>query len=271
MKRFFAYGCSFVNYQYPTWADILIEDLEHKGVDGYNCGRSGSGNVLIASRIWETHARYNFNSDDIIIISWTNFFREDRYHTEGGWHTPGSIYHTRNSYPFTLFNFRYTSEKDTHDIMHYLLRDCMLMTSTVEALRATGAKVYTTHMNNPYRDEVLTNMGMETELLHMYKPWVEGSFESITNYHRDNGVSIDTSRPRYRNEMEPTKDIIEDHPLPLEHLDYLENIIVPHLDIELNDDTRKFANHWQNRLYENDQGFYPLEDWHTKEVEWPFG
>ena len=271
MKRFFAYGCSFVNYQYPTWADILIEDLGHKGVDGYNCGRSGSGNVLIASRIWETHARYNFNADDLIIISWSNFFREDRYHTSGGWHTPGNIFNTRNTYPFTLFNYRYTDEIDSHDLMHFLLRDCAIITSTMQALKETGAQVYITHMHDPYKDHILMNMHTEKNVLQLYEPWIKGDFKSAHEHCYYNNIENDLTRPRYRNEMEPNKDIIEDHPLPLEHLDYLENIIVPHLDIELDDDTRKFASHWQNRLYENDQGFYPLEDWHTKEVEWPFG
>lgn len=271
MKRFFAFGCSHVNYQYPTWADMLIEHYSKENIEGFNCGRTGSGNLTIASRVWDVHARYQYNSNDTIIISWSNFFREDRYHTRGGWHCPGNIFNTRTTYPFTLYNYRYVSEADTHDLMHYLMRDCALITSTIEGLKTTGAKVYTTHMSDPYKDELLLSMYNEANILNLYKPWIEGSFESIINYCRYDGVGTDISRPRYRNEMEPTKDIIEDHPLPLEHYNYLKNIIAPHVGINLHNSIEKYAEHWQNRLFENDQGYYPLEDWHTKEVEWPFG
>lgn len=271
MSRFFAFGCSHVNYQYPTWADMLIESLSQDNVEGFNCGRIGSGNLTIGSRIWDIHARYKYNSDDVIIISWSNFFREDRYHTQGGWHCPGNIFKNRTTYPFTFNNYRYNSERDTHDLMHYLMRDCMIITSTVEGLKATGATVYTTHMNNPYKDETLLSMPDESRILDMYRPWIEGSFESIMNHCWYEGVGVDKSRPRYRNEMAPLTDIIEDHPLPLEHYDYLKNIIAPYTNIKINKSIEDYANYWQNRLFENDQGYYPLEDWHTKEPEWPFG
>jgi len=271
MKRLFIFGCSHVNYHYPTWADILIEQLSRKNIEGYNCGRCGGGNLLSAYRIWEIHSRFKFTKDDTIIISWTNFFREDRYHVRGGWHTPGNIFNTRNTYPFTLFNFTYTSEEDSHDLMHYLLRDCMLITSTLEGLKNTEANVYTTHMNDPYKDNLLASIDRVPEVLELYKPWVSADIDDIMSHCWYENLGQDDTRPRYRNELEPTVDIIEDHPLPLEHLDYLEKKVSPVIGEYIDDETRKYTRYWQDRLYQNDQGFYPLQDWHPKEPGWPFG
>lgn len=271
MKRFFAFGCSHVNYHYPTWADILIHELSLQGVDGFNCGRIGSGNQLISHRVWEANATQTFNEDDLIIISWTNFFRDDRYHTKQGWHTPGNIVNNRTDFPLTLNNFTYRNGSQWYDIMHYLQRDCAIITSTVNGLKATGATVYTTHMGDPYLDEYLLEIPQVKNVLDLYKDTVKGTIDSIMNHCWYEGVGEDKSRPVYRNEMAPSVDIIEDHPIPLEHLDYLKEVVSPKIDVTISSDTEEYARYWQKRLYENNKGFYPLQDWYTKELEWIFG
>lgn len=271
MRRFFAFGCSHVNYHYPTWADMLIKSLSQDSIEGYNCGRIGSGNQLIANRVWETNARQKFNTDDLIIISWTNFFRDDRYHTNQGWHTPGNVINNRTDFPLTLNNFTYRNGSQWYDIMHYLQRDCAIITSTVRGLKNTGAKVFTTHMGDPYDDEYLLALPQVKDVLELYKEDVRGSIGSIMNHCWYDGVGEDTKRPMYRNEMAPTVDIIEDHPIPLEHLDYLKKVVSPVIDVKISNKTEEYAKYWQARLYENNKGFYPLQDFETKEMEWLFG
>jgi hypothetical protein len=74
-KRFFAFGCSYTNYYWPTWADIIGQD-----VDFYeNWGSIGSGNHYIFNSIIEAHVRHNFTKDDLVMIGWTSKEREDRY------------------------------------------------------------------------------------------------------------------------------------------------------------------------------------------------
>ena len=86
-KRFFAFGCSMTRYSWPTWADCIGREIPIY----YNYGKSGGGNVFIASQIAEAKMRYHFNSDDLIIAMWSTITREDRY-VNGTWETPGNIY-----------------------------------------------------------------------------------------------------------------------------------------------------------------------------------
>lgn len=86
--RLFTFGCSFTNYQWPTWADIIIHDLS---IEGYNYGLSGIGNVGIMYRILEADIRHKFTPDDCILINWTSWSREDRF-IDGEWKRYGNVY-----------------------------------------------------------------------------------------------------------------------------------------------------------------------------------
>lgn len=79
-KRFFAFGCSYTNYFWPTWADIIGQDIPIY----QNWGKMSSGNHYIFNSIVEANARYNFNKDDLVIVMWTFKEREDRY-SRGSW------------------------------------------------------------------------------------------------------------------------------------------------------------------------------------------
>lgn len=90
-KRFFAFGCSFTDYYWATWANILGEDLQVKyNTEFYNFGHLGIGNEGIMNLISQADAFYKFNEDDLVIICWTNIARIDRFH--GGWLQRGNIF-----------------------------------------------------------------------------------------------------------------------------------------------------------------------------------
>ena len=74
-KRFFAFGCSFTNYLWPTWADIIAHKIPHYE----NWGKGGAGNQFIFNSIIECNRRNKFNEDDLVIVMWTSCSREDRY------------------------------------------------------------------------------------------------------------------------------------------------------------------------------------------------
>lgn len=75
-KRFFAFGCSFTNYKWLTWADIIGHDIEVYE----NWAAQGAGNHFIFNSVIEADARHNFTKDDLVIIFWSTKEREDRYH-----------------------------------------------------------------------------------------------------------------------------------------------------------------------------------------------
>jgi hypothetical protein len=75
-KRFFAFGCSFTNYKWMTWADIIARDVEYYE----NWATPGAGNHFIFNSFMEADARHKFDQDDLIIIFWSTKEREDRYY-----------------------------------------------------------------------------------------------------------------------------------------------------------------------------------------------
>lgn len=73
--RFFAFGCSFTNYKWLTWADIIGNDIAVYE----NWAQPSAGNHFIFNSFIEADTRYNFTKDDLIIIFWSTKEREDRY------------------------------------------------------------------------------------------------------------------------------------------------------------------------------------------------
>lgn len=93
-KRFFAFGCSFTNYRWPTWADLISQAIPNATY--YNLGKSGAGQEYICATVMEAIKEYDINSEtDLVVIMWSTFFREDRLHFNQGypdWCTPGNLY-----------------------------------------------------------------------------------------------------------------------------------------------------------------------------------
>lgn len=86
-KRIFCFGCSFTEYQWPTWANIIQKDLD---IPVYNWGLCGIGNRGILSKMIQCDIKYSFNKDDLIIVVWSSWTREDRY-IDGHWRNHGNL------------------------------------------------------------------------------------------------------------------------------------------------------------------------------------
>lgn len=117
-QRIFAFGCSFTQYGWPTWADLIA--LQYPEKKYYNYGMAGLGNLGIASRISEANKRYDFNENDLVMVMWSTFCREDRW-VDHKWLTNGNVYNSE--YP------RDWVEKYA-DPYGYLIRDHALINLT---------------------------------------------------------------------------------------------------------------------------------------------
>jgi hypothetical protein len=91
-KRLFAFGCSFTNYKWPTWADILGCEFDYFE----NWGQDGAGNQYMFNSLIECNQQNKFTKDDTVIICWTNVDREDRYTDR--WLSGGNVYYS-HAYP----------------------------------------------------------------------------------------------------------------------------------------------------------------------------
>lgn len=73
-KRLFTFGCSFTNYWWPTWADILGQSFDKH----YNWGIASASNQYILNSLLECHAKQTITENDTVIIMWTFTDRESK-------------------------------------------------------------------------------------------------------------------------------------------------------------------------------------------------
>jgi hypothetical protein len=116
-QRIFIFGCSFTQYCWPTWANLLSWEAPHATT--YNFAQRGGGNLFISERIIVANQKFCFSSTDLILIMWSTHCREDRYIIDK-WYTPGNIF-TQNFYS-DEFVSKYACPKG------YLVRDLALIT-----------------------------------------------------------------------------------------------------------------------------------------------
>lgn len=130
-KRLFTFGCSFTNSGFPTWANLLAKEMPK--AEFYNYGMSGAGNQYIACRVSEINQVYNFDENDLVIILWSTFSREDRF-IKGKWESHGSVYHAEF----------YSGEfvKKYYDPIGSVVRDFALMDLTNQYLKSLPCDYY---------------------------------------------------------------------------------------------------------------------------------
>lgn len=133
-KRFFAFGCSMTSYCWPTWADIIAQEIP----ESYNYGKSGGGNMYIANQLTEANQRHKFNKDDLVMVMWSSIHREDRY-MNNQWETPGNIY-TQGTYDLSFV-------RKFADVRGYYIRDMALITMALKLLESTEATFHMLKMS----------------------------------------------------------------------------------------------------------------------------
>ena len=90
-KRLFTIGCSFTEYFYPTWANILSKSMPD--AEFFNLGLCGTSNPFIANRLVEANLKFKLCETDLVIIMWTTTCRETHY-VRGRWPcgpSPGTL------------------------------------------------------------------------------------------------------------------------------------------------------------------------------------
>lgn len=225
-KRFFAFGCSMTAYGWPTWADIIGNEIpEYR-----NYGQSGGGNLFISCQVTEAHMRHKFNKDDLVMIMWSSVAREDRY-LNGTWLTPGNIY-TQNYYDDNFVqNFA--------DELGYLLRDINLITLTKKFLDSIGVDYYFLNMS-PF--EIKCRDIRESTKFEKIKEFYSDTFNSIL----PDIFTLECNRQWPQHPISrPGGQTADYHPSPIQHFGYI-NKLFP--DIEWSQDTLKFVSESQEAM-----------------------
>jgi hypothetical protein len=100
-RRLFTFGCSFTNYKWQTWADIIGTQFS----EFQNWGKSGAGNFFISSSLYECHSIHKITKDDVVLIMFSSIDRFDFINQKSDFETNGSIYGENHSlYGDFVFN-----------------------------------------------------------------------------------------------------------------------------------------------------------------------
>jgi len=239
-NRVFTFGCSFTNYRWPTWADILAEEIKPKPL--YNYGMKGAGNLYIAHTISEADALHKFTEKDLVMVMWTNFHREDRFY-KGEWLPAGNLW-SQDYYPKDWYLL--------YDETHYLLRDLTLITFAKNFLENKKVDHHFMSMVPIIKGqagETILNSQQEKIVSCYDTSYIrESIFELIFN---NDWQSI---KPRsISKHPDATHDIYgkgwyEDcHAHPLEYLEYLKKLWPA---TEFKKTTEEYASHWHKVVLE---------------------
>ena len=234
-KRLFCFGCSFTQYLWSTWANIL--GTEFHDAEFYNFGKSGAGNHYIFNAIMQADSVYTFNHEDLVIVQWTNVSREDRYlepgrdgHESkhgleyGAWITPGNIY-TQDVYN-EEWRDKYFSEYGA------IIRDLAFIKGAYELLKHR-TQWHFIQMNNLTEYANQWDPGKKIE----ERPRVFGNTR-LEDFKKIYSGVINSLKPSFydvlfnNNWMQKfksdkkliNKNFQDGHPHPLEHYDYLKRI-----------------------------------------------
>ena len=209
MRRLFAFGCSFTKYYWSTWADILGKEFDYFE----NWGKAGAGNMFIANSVVESSIKNKFTKDDTIMIMWSGMTREDRYLDKTNkWMVGGNIY-TYNCYDEEFV------KKYIHVRGCYIrdLAQIHLVSHYLEKIGCSHAFMSMVDLNNP-TSKFHTDVSDEIDdLLEFYKDTLIKFKPSVHKIIFNNNWN---SRP-----TQPNKERSNAHPIPSEHLEYLEKIL----------------------------------------------
>ena len=224
MSRLFTFGCSFTQFFWLTWADIIAYELK---IPHQNWGVPGIGNVGIHSRLLECDLRNKFNEDDIILVVWSNWAREDRFDIKNShldnhsWSAGGGTMHSYDKH----FNETYCS------IGNDLIKNSTAMISANKMFDIRFNGHITTPMINLYNDKALAFNDKEKELALFYEDHIpnDGEFTRVKHPFSYNITN-------------------EIHPDIISHLAYVNEYICPKLNISLSNNTIDFFTKMHNEL-----------------------
>lgn len=214
MSRLFTFGCSFTHWPWPTWSNIIAHEL---AIPYQNWGLSGSGNVGIHARLTECDLRNTFTKDDIILVVWSSWSREDRYDVKQsrnampGWSVTGDVLH---SY-----------DKEFVDNYWSINNDLMKNSTAIISANKMCNIGFNGHLNTPlcslHNDSLLSFSENEKEIALFFEP------------HVPNDGEFKKQMCRYTNAN-------ESHPDILSHLDYVQEHLAPKLNLTLSKTTVDF-------------------------------
>lgn len=238
--RFFAFGCSFTSWHWPTWADVIGHEFPAENYR--NLGMCATGNEFAFHKLTQAHAKYNLTKDDLVVICWTNFAREDRY-IKNEWFTPGNIF-TQDMYPLEWV-------EKWFDLKGALLKTSSYIAAAKHILDSIGCKyIFTSMMPMTQIDEYDSLFAGDEfkDVFDLYKAYYNELKPSIveTLYGRGNYSNPEPATITWSSDM--GFDWKDNHPTPLQHRQFVEKVLLPEIDLQLSENTVAWVNEWHQKV-----------------------
>jgi|TARA_B100001094_G_scaffold94241_1_gene90170 hypothetical protein len=227
-KRLFTYGCSMTGHDWPTWADILGQEIPLY----QNYGLPGSGNQLISTRFVQSIVTENlnnndFHSNDMILIMFSTTWREDRY-INNHWRVNGNLANAQHSKYYKMWK----ENKEWFNESHCRYRDLIYMYSIKEMLINRDCLSYLCTMSDELQDQY--KLSDEIEKLTQYiLPFL--GYDMLNK-------GCNGHFPKYSHMPS------EYHPSPAQHFTFLKNLF-PNITWKKN--TENFVKFWEKRVQTN--------------------
>ena len=201
--RLFTFGCSFTNYKWPTWADIIIKE---KG-SGENWGLSGASNEYIFHAFNECCIENNINANDIVIIMWSTLDRVG-YYKNNKWICGGSVYNN------DMFSEEYV--KNFTDDRGFMIKNYSYIFAIDQILQKIGCQYYFLSMMDINYTSATYNKKTNLDIIKKYNLLLKkirpSVFEIIFNKDWESRPNIkkDLTNPRSKKFIEQLTNQIKD-------------------------------------------------------------
>lgn len=292
MNRIFTFGCSFTNYNWHTYADLLNEAHTNQtgifsNADTYqNWGHPGLGNRAIAERVAECHMRNNINENDMVVVQWSGHLRHDflkfsKDNYGSFWQTRGAVFADTNSHLYdskwfeNFFDERafFINTLNSIVMVQNLLENtgCKWLMTSMSDLRYVNLDSETFSSNIPFTET-------QPELIEYSSIWEDYPdrwLQPMMDFKEDNAeldwwFKIDKngkkSTETYKGKEVSVWNIkddmwLEGHLTPKQHLYYLEEILRRFgMKVEIPDNVISLMNWYDNAKEEANNDFIKLNE-----------
>ena len=229
MARLYTFGCSFTNYKWNTWADILGSKYQVFE----NWGKIGAGNQFILNSLTECVQRNRLDSNDTVMIMWSTPCRDDRY-VDGHWVTKGNVF---NSDLPKEWQEKYC------DDFGFLLRDFSFIACAKTLLENLGIKYYMFKLADFYLETSNFSWKFERFIANKHKKKQQLNTDKLFEIYQPvlDVLLPDVFSVVYNNDWNSCKDRFDDPLVPME------TILEPWWDLWIGDDWPSLHDYVHNK------------------------
>ncbi len=277
-NRLFAIGCSFTSYNnWPTWAAALSVEL---GVPLYNLGHSAASNKYIQSQLFLLDDAYKLTEDDIVITQWSMHSRlsvlgDSFYSNSHKWKHCGDLTSNRIEDSQKIQSSFAIQPDDWQTYNTLLLESQIAIKSSIVYQNTLPCTCINLQIQPMLEEEKMVSIrgkimpSFVNILFPGYDTYADVLNDRFEIHSKDSGLySKYRKRNLLRNAIKD-KEKYDVHPLPTEHITYLEKIF----EHQFSNQVKEYANQDEEKWFKNpdvanvidrDNTYYKLEQLQQK-------